>query len=100
MSAFFAKFNIIVVMGNHLPYARSIARTIHHTFKPNAVIYTGNFPPPIDALRKLKIPVIMCRSKYPLNSTYLDDVRENDGLVVWTYKSRFHNARDMFIGSN
>jgi hypothetical protein len=100
MSIFFAKYNLIVVMGNNMKYTQRVAKTIQLTFKPNAIFFTGNVSPPFNLLKNIQYPLIFCRSKYPLDSDFLDNVREHDGLIVWTYKSRFHNARDLFIADS
>lgn len=97
MNAFFQRYSLILITGNHPSYVRDVAKTIRLSFKPDAVIFQGLYQPPISLLFQLKRPVIICKPQFAVNKELLGEVRERDGLVVWTRKSSMIKANDLFI---
>lgn len=97
MAAFFNQYNLIFVVGKHATYVKNVATTVQRTFKTNAVVvpFTPHFP--MNAIIRLHIPVILYHHRYMFDASLLQHVRENNGLIIWTHKSRFISAHDLFV---
>lgn len=97
MSAFFRRYSLILITGNHPTYVKNVAKTIKLAFKPNAIIFQGSFQPPISLLVQLERAVIICKPYHTISKDLLTEIRERNKLVVWTHKSSMINANDLII---